>query len=152
MNEAEIPEGLHYERLSELRRRLFVDALFANGFRITDAMKYAGFRGKNLTYKGSALARRPDVQADIKARFAKLEQEDPRFASQAILHEIAETAYMKPHKDTLAQKVRALELLGKWRKLFVERTSIENPDGTPVRLGVLTTEERRAALLRELSN
>lgn len=143
---------LDYESLTALRRRLFVDALFANGFRTADAMKAAGFRGKNLAHKGRELARRPDVLADIRERFRKLEEEDPRFASQAILHEIAETAYMHATKETLPSKVRALELLGKWRKLFVERTSIENPDGSPVRLGFLTTEERRAALLRELSN
>ena len=80
----EDPTPLDYESLTALRRRLFVDALFANGFRTADAMKHAGFKGKNLADRGRVLARRDDVQAEIRERFKTLEQEDPRFASQAM--------------------------------------------------------------------
>jgi len=102
------------------RWALFVDALFANGFRGADAARAAGYKGKNVKITAYKLRQHPVVKAAIEARFAELE-EDPRFRSQAILHETAQVAYMKPSESTMASKVRALELLGKYRELWTDK-------------------------------
>lgn len=112
------------ERMFRLKGLLFVDALFANGFNATRAAEAAGYTGNNLTVRGARLLNDPDIAAEIAQRFAKLEAEDPRFNSSAILNEIATVAYMPAAKDTLGSKVRALELLGKWRALFTENVHL----------------------------
>lgn len=126
-------------KLTERRRR-FVEAYLLNP-NATVAAREAGYSTHTAHVLGSRQLKRPDVQTAIKEAQTKATE-----AAGITIEWIADrlqteaTTAEKP-----ADRTRALELLGKWRGMFIERVQSITYDTTP--LQEFSIEELRAFAL-----
>lgn len=99
------------------RRRKFAAEYVRNGFNGTKAVFAAGY---NMGYNAASveahrLLRNPNVQAIVKKALEKAQM-----SAEDVLDELSEVARAEVRIDA-AQKIKALELIGKHHKLFTEK-------------------------------
>lgn len=94
--------------------------------------------GYSETYAQDAanqLLGNPWVKAEVDKALAK-KADKTEIKSEWVLGKIKEIAEKSSSSD--GNRLKALELLGKYRALFIDRQSLENPDGTPLFSGEVT--------------
>lgn len=110
----------------------------------TEAAKRAGFSAKTANVKGSELLSQPNVRAEIKRivdEYVGDQREEIRYRVVAALKDIGlET---KDPPVPMVHKLKALEMLGKFAVLFVEKVEVSG-GLDPVQN--MTPEERRALI------
>lgn len=141
------------------KQRLFVESYLRNP-NATEAARKAGYKGKDSTLAqvGAENLRKPYIAALLAERV-----EEAVMSANDVLSELTDIAKadwrefveVKMDKDGntigaalfLKDKLKALELVGKYHKLFTEKTEHTGKDGGPietnanVNLSGLTTDE-----------
>jgi len=106
----------------EARQKLFVKE-YLKRRNATQAAIAAGYSKKNARSIGAENLSKPAIKSAIEEGLKKLEEKCDISAERTI-REIAEIAYQKLNKNELkkisANKLRALELIGKHFKMFTE--------------------------------
>lgn len=127
------------------RQTDFVNAYLgeANGC-ATDAAELAGYKGERptLAQVGSENLRKPEIQKLIQERLATSPLALSRGRVLALLAECAEGGWGEPQEDQNGEKVvtltkasdrlKALELFGKYHGLFKDRVEHTGKDGKPI--------------------
>jgi phage terminase small subunit len=101
------------------KQRLFVEAYLANP-NATEAARKAGYKGNDQTLKqvGSENLAKPYLAALVEKRV-----EAAVMTANEVLMELA-TIAKGPHKTYRSDKIKSLELLGKYHKLFTDRVEV----------------------------
>ena len=108
------------------RQRKFVHDYVRNGFSKADAVISAGFtQNRYSAYViGYRLLQKVTIQREIEKHMEKV-----KLSADQVLEELSEIAVTKAPVDG-AQRLKALELLGKGHKLFVDRVEQTTSDST----------------------
>jgi phage terminase small subunit len=108
------------------KQRLFVEAYLANP-NATEAARRAGYAGSDnvLAVTGNQLLRNPKIQELVEERVT-----EAGLTADEILNELAEIA-TGDYTLYRGDKVKSLELLGKYRKLFTDKSEVSGPNGGP---------------------
>ncbi len=124
------------------KQKLFALAYLgeANG-NATEAARLAGYRGNDVTLASVGLEnlRKPQISALIEARLS-----EAAMSGLDILRRLTGIARREGDDVTVKDQLRALELLGKHHKLFVDRVE-QNNSG---RIEVIVRRERRDGTTR----
>lgn len=122
------------------KQQLFVEAYLgeANG-NGTKAARLAGYKGNDKTLGVIATENlsKPSIASRVRER---LTEATKGMNADEVLSELAKIARMDadhPDPKAVQNKVRALELLGKYHKLFTEKQEITGKDG-----GAIETQVR----------
>ena len=125
------------------KQRLFVEAYLANP-NATEAARKAGYKGSDATLAntGAENLRKPYIAKLVEQRIAKA-----AMTADEVLNELAEIAkapwdkFFEYQTDgdggvlkinvKLAEKIKALELVGKYHKLFTDKQEHSGPNGGP---------------------
>lgn len=114
------------------RHQQFVDSYIEHGAIATKALQAIGYKGKNAKQLAFELMQRPEIQAALAERFEEAIAEKG-VTNHRILGELADIGFGKVTAGgTLkhADKIRALEILAKYKKLLVDQ--VEFPAGIPL--------------------
>jgi phage terminase small subunit len=121
-----MPDG----RFLSAKQTLFVAAYLGNARgNATAAARSAGYKQPRISGQENLLkpAIRAQIDAELQAR---------AMSEYEVLAELAEVARVEWHvlarARELGSKVRALELLGKYHKLWADRVEIAGKDGGPL--------------------
>lgn len=110
------------------KQRLFV-AAYLQDRNATASAKVAGYSKKTAHAQGHSLLKHPEIKkainAGVEKQFKKLD-----ITADRILARIAEFAFEKEYIKS-SNILKALELLGKHRKLFTDVQEITGKDGGP---------------------
>lgn len=120
---------------ADVRKRMFVEALIANGDNVTDAALQAGFSPKTAASQGSRLLKDVKVQELLKDRRGALIRK-MELTTERTLLEIARLAYVDPRKffhpdgrpkeiteldDDTAAALAGMEVVEEWEGTGAER-------------------------------
>lgn len=105
-----------------LQRKDFCRHLVANGFNATLAAKLAKYKGNHATLAatGSRLLRIDKVQAEINRLLADIE-ELSTVEVEEIVQELRKLAFNRAVLLSNTDKLRALELLGRYKAMFTDK-------------------------------
>lgn len=120
------------EQLSP-KRALFVQEYLVD-FNAMAAAKRAGYSDTYSVRASTDLLKNPQIKNEIDKRLAEREKRVIKNAGW-VLEKITEIAERGKSENN---RVKALELLGKHFAMFVDRQSLENPDGSPIFSGEVT--------------
>lgn len=137
--------GTASDELSEKEQR-FVEE-YCVDWNGAAAARRVGYSRKGARYDARDLLKKPRVRAAIDAQIAVL-SEGAQLRAEAVLVEITKVAFMPVRSTTVASKVRALELLGKHRRLFVERSEVSA--ALDIQIHISGARERIASRLARL--
>lgn len=112
----------------------------------TQAAIRAGYSRESAESQGSRLLRNDKVQAEINAGDTRV-AERAELSAERVLRELQTIGFAEleqPDRDAgtwplirASDKLKALELLGKHLKLFVDRQALEDPDGAPLSVQII---------------
>jgi len=103
------------------KQALFVEAYcgVARG-NASEAARIAGYAEKSCAMIGSTNLRKPKIAAAIDARMSEVES---ALSADEILTELS---YLARYAERDSDKIRCLELLGKYRALWIERVDVRS--------------------------
>jgi phage terminase small subunit len=136
---------LHMAKLND-RQRLFVRHYIAT-LNATEAYKRAGYTHKNdnvAGVEGHKLLKNPKIREAV-AKGVEKKMSKADISAERILDELASIAFLTPEQlDALksikgGEKMRALELLGKYHTLFTDR--IENTGEVTINVSLEDDDE-----------
>jgi phage terminase small subunit len=107
------------------KQRLFVEAYLAKP-NATEAARRAGYSEKTAYSQGQRLLKNVEIQKMVEGRI-----EEAGMTADEILNELAEIA-SGDYTLYRGDKVKSLELLGKYRKLFTDKVETTGKDGGPI--------------------
>jgi phage terminase small subunit len=119
------------ERPLTTKQRLFVEAYLANANGV-QAAKKAGYKGSDKQL--GVTAAKNLVKASIRALLEK-RIESAVMSADEVLKELAKIA-KGPHKMYRGDKVKSLELIGKYHKLFTDKIEATGKDDGPIALEI----------------
>lgn len=140
-----------YEQLPR-RQRVFVDEV-VGGATQAAAARVAGYGKSRPDVAGSKLMAKPLVRKAVEQR-RELAAEEAGVEASKVLRAVASIAYSAKTKN--GDKLRALELLGKNRKLWTEKHEHTGKDGAPLPTAapqapvILMTPEAAKAVAQQL--
>ena len=122
------------------KQRLFVEAYLANP-NATEAARRAGYSEKTAYSQGQRLLKNVEIRRLVESRI-----EEAGMTADEVLRELSDIGrapwneffeYKISEDDKFVQmrltdKLKALELLGKYRKLFTDKSEVSGPDGKPI--------------------
>lgn len=127
------------------KQRMFCHEYIACNFNATRAAERAGYKGSEITLgtTGHENLKKPKIKKRIEA----LIQEQAKAAditAAGVLNNIADLAF-NAEEDT--HRLRGLELLGKYLKLFTDRSEISGINGMPIPVATIdkNTDPQKAA-------
>lgn len=105
-----------------VKQRLFVEAYIADP-NATKAAKLAGYSEKTAYSYGQQLLKNLEIQKALGERITQA-----TMSADEVLAELRTVGIHKPDKKDIktSDKLKALELIGKYHKLFTDRTEIQN--------------------------
>ena len=118
------------------RQQLFVEAyLGAAKGNATEAARIAGYKQPHS--QGPRLLENVEICSRVRAKIDTV-----GMSSEEVLNELAEVARIPANQDPKAvqNKVRALELLGKYHKLFVEQVDVTSKGNVLPVLNIYASE------------
>ncbi len=101
----------------------------------TQAAIRAGYSPASAESQGSRLLRNAKVRAAIDAAQAK-QTEEAEVTVSYVLERLKKEA---EGADMAGARVKALELLGKYLKMFVEKVEVGGADGAPLSIQIIRT-------------
>jgi phage terminase small subunit len=115
------------------KQRLFVEAYLAKP-NATEAARRAGYSEKTAYSQGQRLLKNVEIQKMVEGRI-----EEAGMTADEILNELAAIA-SGDYTLYRGDKVKSLELLGKYRKLFTDKQEVTGANGGPVEHKVIKIE------------
>jgi len=123
------------------KRQRFVDAYLTEAAgNATKAAEIAGYSPKTAGQQGYMLLKDPEIKAAVAERAQALAVQAD-ITAERILSETADVAYAKVDLKG-SDKIKALELLGRYRKLWEDKRGDSKPQGVTVRIGFMTMPEQ----------
>ena len=123
-----------------LKQQLFVEAyLGAAKGNATEAARLAGYKGNDQTLAsvGAENLKKPQIASRVRARVDAV-----GMTADEVLNELAAVARIPADHDpkSVQNKVKALELLGKHHKLFVEQLDVTSKGNVLPVLNIFASE------------
>lgn len=108
------------EKKLTYKQQLFVEAYLSNP-NATEAARVAGYKGNDVTLGavGAENLKKPQIALAVKKRI-----ENAVMSADEVLAELAEIA-KGDYQSYRGDKIRSLELIGKYHKLFVDKSEVE---------------------------
>lgn len=111
------------------KQKLFVEAYLGKaGFNATEAARRAGYKGNSVTLAsvGYENLRIPQIARQIEIRL-----QEAAMSADEVLNHLAEIAR---RDEADAARLKALELLGKHYRLFIDRAEISGHGGDAIKI------------------
>ena len=122
------------------KRQRFVDAYLTEAAgNATKAAEIAGYSPKTAGQQGYMLLKDPEIKAAVAERAQALAVQAD-ITAERILSETADVAYAKVDLKG-SDKIKALELLGRYRKLWEDKRGDKTPQGFTVNIGFMSTTD-----------
>ena len=113
--------------MSELtaKQKAFIEELPKNQWNGTQAAIAAGYSAKSAGVMAHRLLKNPAIAKELDKRTAEIvERTDVEVGE--VIAELRKYAFDRGHKATNSERLKALELLGKYKAMFTDRTVTEN--------------------------
>lgn len=109
------------------KQKLFVEAYLANP-NATEAARRAGYKGndKTLAVVGAENLAKPYIRELVDKRVTAA-----AMSADEVLAELSKIA-KGSHTQYRSDKIKSLELIGKYHKLFTDKTEVSGKDGGPI--------------------
>ena len=141
------PDGL------TTKQRKFVNAYIETNS-VTESAIRAGYAKSSASAAGSRLLATDKIQQAIDARLTKVEEQTDLSVAW-VLNRLKEEAIECGENSSHGARVRALELLGKHRGIFIDRREVSGKGGGPIRheveANVSLVEQMRELSTEELA-
>ncbi len=129
------------------QQKIFAAEYVRSGFDRQQACKLARYSETTWESQACRLLKRPQIKAEIDRLLSTLWDEKDTVEATEIIKELRKIAF-SPLKLSNSDKIRALELLGKWKCMWTDQLAI-NPEAEAAKEAKFMSEAEQLRLNRE---